>query len=731
MRLRHDAVTDNAREGCKGSAARTLSDSGQGRLRRIAAAGALGLAVLFGSASARAQDGGAPPAPDSAAAPDAAAAEAAAPSDAAPAEASAPASAPAAAPQQAPGIQSLPGAMNVPLESDTHPANATDPAVLTTNTLRILQLGDILRSPPAAPRDGEAPSPERSAYDSAVRAFGSEAAAIAAVDEAAARAINNLGGAARTRDAMGSDAQALQARLQSLDESIGNIDAPEPLIRAGNSVGCLLRMMRGGEACADTEAAPQERDRPSGTEELPIIEMLPFDFGSQFFLSGFSNGQFTMTDPETTPALSSLFGGESVAQGALNAWGNALETLMNSPNDPGAQASAAHALHEALSRIPSDKEIWTRPGFNEAMTALHQGDLRGGLAALRSEPAFNAVWSQLGTLDQLTISQRPVARLRTGINLRFPEGTNPSEFLAFRRGSEERRYAWDLLYYNVGANYANLLMSGRLQSYNVDFNTFALTPAGPARTLEGEGHAIDGMLGLTFGGTIFRQPVETTLSGRLGYLSWDIESTDNNGRPISASDGTMYGMLNLDFSMVGYEGRTSDFRLSRFGLGMFNLNPYAYFTLTGRSYIGNMMRLEHSITPQYLMFWGMRQEGVSEDLFFQHRVGADVRPLDFSFQHGHGLTWYVGPGLHYMCNTEQNIHSFEPYVHASLRWAEGVSADARVGYFMDAFGDESYHAPRTVTGTINLVLTPTLWFSGSSSSGSVSVDAGAGAGERK
>ncbi|MFH0884468.1 MAG: hypothetical protein V1861_02050 [Candidatus Micrarchaeota archaeon] len=728
MKLRHGNVSDNVSDGCKGSVARQAEIVRSSKLREFAVAGALGFSLLIGSAgTARAQEGGAAPQPDASATARADAGVADAPAEAAPREA-APASAPAPAAQT---IYGLPVALSVPIGSSEHPANVQAPDVLATNVLRMFQLLDILRTPPAAPASGQQASPERLAYDAAIRLHGNSGAAISAVETALVRGIRNLGSVAQSRESMGSDADALEGRLTAVNRAIGNLEASPRMEAAGNSVTCVLRMMHGGEVCTES-TAPRTQDRATVAGALPIIEMLPYDFGSQFFLSGFGNGRFVMAEPGTTPLLNSLFGGQDIAQNAMSTWADALETLMNSPNDPAALANAAHSLHNALSQIPSDKQIWQLPQFNSAMAALSNGDLRGGLAALRGMPQLNAVWSNLGSLNQLQLNQRAVARIRAGFMLRFPEGTNPAEFLSFRRGTEGRAYPWDVLYYNIGANYTNLLMSGRLQSYNLDFNTFALTPSGPARAVEGQGHAIDGMAGITFGGTIFHDPVETTLSGRLGYLWWKIGTTDENQRPIEAENSSIYGILNLDVARVGYEGRNSVFRLSRWGLGMFNLNPYAYFTLTGRSFEGNNMRLEHHLTPQYLMFWGRRQDGMSESLFYQHRVAADLRPLDFTIQQGSSLTWYAGPGLHYSWNTEQSIHSFEPYGHASLRWRDGgLAVDARVGYFMEVGGDSSFRAPNTVTGTLNLILTPAEWFRTSSSSGSVRADGGVNTGETR
>ncbi|MEW6035544.1 MAG: hypothetical protein AB1529_02940 [Candidatus Micrarchaeota archaeon] len=609
----------------------------------------------------------------------------------------------------------------------THPVNAPTMEALSVNLVRLHDIRELLLNPPAS---GDA---RRPVYDRAMALYGNNrGTALDAVTRAYSTALHRLHGMVAADENARIETAGLEQRLVRIERGVAmgesNYEALDPV---SSEVAELIRAIRGGRITDH----PTQQDRAVTNPSLPLIAMLPFDFGSQFFLSGFGNRQFVALDAASTPALNSLFGGESIAQESLNTLASAYAVMMNSPGDLSAQADAARALHSALSRIPSDKEIWNEsvhPNFAAAMQALSRGDLRGGLDALRREVAFNAVYDSLGNLHQVTISQRALARIRTSLILRFPEQENITEFQAYRRGTSDRPYAWDVLHYDVGANYAWLLMSGRDQTVSIDPATNQAVSRGPARPVEGDGHAIDLQAGVTWGGSMFSQPVETTLTGRLGYLWWNIDQTVNiNGSAerLSVNQGSIYGLLNFDVAMVGYEGRMSSFRLSRWGLGTFNTNPYAYFTLSQRWTEGNALRLETSLTPHYMLFWGKRQELLDDSWFFQHRVGADLRPIDFSIQSGQNWTWYFGPGLRYDLNTEHLIHSFEPYVHASFRYAGGVALDARVGYFMDRFGQEAYHVPDSVTGTLNLVLTPGYWGSSGSVSGGVRL--GTDSGERR
>ncbi len=671
--------------------ARTVRESVRSAARQFAVAGALGFAILIGSPSpAQAQD-----------------------------------SRPAATSQQArqagrhtpaqlsATLSAMAGSRQAPFQPLLNP----DAAVVTDNWLAVNELRELLLH---APAQGDA---LRGVYDAAVSAYGSRDAALSAVTTAAVSGLSAIKTNARSFSDLGNGRETLVAALGRIDRGIGEGDGDYAAFDHGNDVSCVLRMARGGDVCT-AFAGPRPQDPAITREDVPLIELQPMTPSSVFLLNGLNRSQIYVLDGATTTTLNSLFGGQSNAQGAVNALGNAYATLANYPSDPTRQAQAAQALHDALSRIPQGRELWSRPEFNAAMAALARGDLRSGLDHLSRETALNAIYQNLTNMHQLNMTPLAVARWRAGIGVRFPEQNNIGEFLDYRRGPEGQGYAWDVLHYDLAFNYTNLLLNFSDQILTVNPATNTLTPLTSPVRVEGEGHAFDLMGGVTWGGSMFKQPVEATLSGRLGYLHWNVDHgfmINGQSQRLDVSGDQPYGELRFNADFVGYEGRTSSFRLSRVGIGTFDLYPFVYFTMTGRWYQSNTVRIETSLTPQYQFFWGQMADGLSDKPFYQNRFSGDLRLLDFSIQAGRNNTIFFGPGFwyNYSARTDQDflrgINTMEPYVHAAWRWSRGVALDARVGYIFDLGGDDSYHIPNTLTGTFNVVLTPALWGGGSTS----------------
>ncbi len=595
-------------------------------------------------------------------------------------------------------------------------ANA-DVSITTDNWLQVNELRELLLSGQPA-----AGSPLRGVYDAAVTAYGSSDAALAAVTSAATSGVASIKAHARATADFGSSRDALASALGRIDRGIGEGDSNYAAFEDGNDVACVLRMARGGDACT-AFAGPRPQDPPITHEDVPLIELRPFTPSSVFLLNGLDRSQIYVLNSATTTTLNSLFGGQGNAQNAVNALGNAYATLANYPGDATRQAQAASALRSALSQIPQGREIWSRPEFNAAMAALARGDLRSGLDHLSRETALNAIYQNLTNMHQLNMTPLAVARYRVGLGIRFPERNNIHEFLDYRRGPEGQAYSWDVLHYDVMFNYTNLLLNFSDQILTVNPSTNTLTALTSPVRVDGEGHAFDLMGGVTWGGSMFKQPVEATISGRLGYMMWNVNHgfvINGQRQVLDVSGGQPYGELRFNADLVGYEGRTSAFRLSRVGIGTFDLYPFVYFTLTGRWYQSNTVRLETSLTPQYQFFWGQMANGLADNTFYQNRLSGDLHLLDVSIQATRHNTVFFGPGFWYTysARTDQDflrgINTMEPYFQVAWRYAKGVTMDARVGYIFDVGGDESYHIPSSFTGTLNLILTPALWGGGSS-----------------
>ncbi|MEW6722608.1 MAG: hypothetical protein AB1324_05075 [Candidatus Micrarchaeota archaeon] len=620
------------------------------------------------------------------------------------------------------------------VQADTHPTNAQSADALSANFVQIYEIREIVLHPPA---EGAA---MRAVYDAAIGAWSNRDGAVRALDSMLVRAVQNLHAKMVRGDNPSLESgAALEPRLARIDRGIacGHGDYFDLEPDGGVDVAEILRVVRGGQL----SASPRQTDPASGIDSLPLIGVLPFDFGSQFFLTGLGERQFVALSASSTPTLNSLFGGQDIAQGAMNALVNGYTVLADPSASFQAQQAAAGDLFNQLNRIPRDKEIWNaslHPHFAAAMNALQRGDLRTALSELSQETAFNSVYQNLGDIHQITVSQRAVARLVTSLWFRLPERENITEFEQYRRGSRILPYSWDVLHYDFGATYTNLLVAGRDQPYRIDPRTNSLAASGPARPVEGDGHAIDVGASVTWGGSMLQTPIEATLMGRLGWLWWNIETQAQvNGRSetLSAQSNSPYGMLNFDVAVLGYEGRDPSFRIpSRFGLGLFNLYPYVYMGMRQRWTEQNRMRIETHLTPRFMLFWGQRREivdgALQDNVFFQPRVGADLRPVDFTIQQSRNHTWFFGPGLQYDWNlgpvvdggsVGRTVHTLEPYVHFTYQYARGFSVDARVGYLMDVGGDEANHLPTwpggpgALAGTLNIVLTPAYWGSPQSS----------------
>jgi len=643
-----------------------------------AAAGALGLALLIGGPnSSHAQD------------------------------AQPPAAAEQTRPSTAEQLSSFVASLNQPMESEDHPANATDPETLAGNILAMNALRNLIERDPPSEDD-----PMRAVYD---------AASSETIDQSLIRATRNLLAIADARAAedysgpeftVGRHNDDLVATLSAIDLGIGEGEERYlDLDPAGTSVARLLRLLRGGQA----ESVLEEEDRAVPRAPLPLIAPPRFDPGSFVLLTGTGSDQAVAFDPEVTPTLVSLFGSEAIASNVMGALGSAYATQINNPNDLGAHQDAARALHAALSQIPGNKEIWSRPEFNAAMEALARGDLQGGLNHLSNEVAFNAAYQALNNLHYISISQRAIARIRAGATVRFPWRGNEDDFLAYRRRQTPDSFDWDALHFDLGLEYLNLLISGFDERLAIDPSTNTATVVGDRTRIEGTGHSIELNTALTLGGSMFEIPTELTLHFAAGYRWWEVE-TSVGGRSIIASDAAPYvGHWGLRADFPGYDGQTGSFRLERLGIGAVSLNPLLYGTLAQRWMEGNEVSLHTRLTPYYLLFWGNRfsTETFTEETFFQHRLGADFRPIDITYQPSANSTWFFGPGLRYEASIDHDsefggIHSLDVYGNIGYRHRRGIEFDLRAGAAGEVGGEEYQRLPWTPTGSLNITLTPAL-----------------------
>ena len=738
MRVKRDLESGILRNDADGKLSRALR-----RTKEFALAGAMGLAVIFGSSSqSLAQTS---PAPASAPATSAPAPTGTTATEVKPDEPK--------APTEAEKTKTLVKKWQKSEGDKEYPTQSTSSVELAQVTLETSKLLELARAPAPLPTDPNKENKE--IYDAVMSEFGGNPQnASSFLLQAQISSIKRLNQLVQEGGSVGSDSVALEELLVKINTSIDSGDETYEL--SGRAVNDLILVLRGSE----TKPAIRPQDRFTEGEHLSLVEMMPYDFGSQFLLSSRGSKSYQVLDGQSTPAADSTFKGPDVnsataqgyAQEAINALANASATFTDLSSDINAQNRAGQRLYDALNQIPKGKEIWNtevHPHFNNAMTALAgcgktggRCDLRYALGELGQEMSLNAIYSQTNNIHRITFNQRAVAKYRASLMLRFPETVNIEEFADYRNGSDRGPYAWDVLHYDFGGNYARLVMNGRDETLKVDQTTGLAMPTGESKAVLGSANALDAGASVTWGGSIFGDPVEPTFGLRIGYLWGGIDKTiDVNGNPtpLQAQLKSGYGVISFDVDRVGYEGRKWRVRVSKWGLGGFNLwspnastkdvfdfYPYAYATATW-NVLGDKSwgRWEMNLTPQYLLFWGHRPDLLEENLFFQHRLGVDFSPASFTFQAGEQAGWYVGGsnaawvvglGAHYTLSTENwdikhdAIHSVEPYGTVKLRTSAGFSIDARVGHSYEFGGDESLRAPSIWTGSLNVILTPADWF---------------------
>jgi hypothetical protein len=596
--------------------------------------------------------------------------------------------------------------------SAQHPVNATNTETLSSACVTIFQIWEIVAS--GRPADSD---PMRPVYDRAIQVWSGEGQSKDALAHAFRDAVRNLRARAQTRSDCGAGAAETERVMSSIDQRLseGNAEYSRSFDSCWSDVSAVRRVLRGGETGV---GLTQERERVTTRADLPIIDLPIFDPGTDHFLNGFGDVQAVALEARVTQDLILLFGSESVARDSINALANAY--IAAAGDSAAGQTNAARELHSQLSRIPADKEIWSRPGFQQGMAALGRGDLRGGLGFLQGEGLLATAYDTLNNLHQITLSQRALVRLRAGLTLRLLNfRQNQEEFQEFRSGTS-RSYDWDILHGDLGLHYINLLVSGYDQRYSVDRGTGSLVPFGGRTRVEGDGGAVELTPSLTWGANL-GVPATMTLHGAFGYRWWSIQSdiqTTSGIQTLEAKSNDPYvGLWGVHFNLVGWEGNTSRFRLESFGAGAVGINPLAYLTLGWRYDERNQWRFQGRFTPQYVLFHGERAEGFSRDYFFQHRFGGDLRPIDMTHQFNQDWSVLFGPGLRYTLSTEFDgtdriVHALDGYGHATVNSSQrhGFSLEARLGVHGELGGEEWQRLPTSPFGSLNIILTPEAWF---------------------
>jgi hypothetical protein len=595
--------------------------------------------------------------------------------------------------------------------SATHPTNAPTALAAATNSVQISQILALVQG--TRPPEGDA---RRAIYDAAVTTLGegSRDEAIAFLTRSHIASIRRLSELVTAGGSMGDQATAVATMLRPINVGIGagTMPAYEAIT---NEVATILRVAGGGEA----QATSTTEDPSSTSAPLPLIETPLQDLGPIHLLSTSSSESVVAINATSTPEMNLLFGGESVATGAVNAMANAYATMANHPNDLAAQQAAATALRTALGQIPSGSDIWNttaHPHFNAAMQALARGDLRTGLSELSQESLFNNVYGQLNNLYVITVNQRAVTVMRAGVTARYEFDENQTAFQAFIRGSSTNSFEPRVLWLALGLNYERLLLSGQLRQ-------LAVTPGtggGPGTVSEvnrqrvtGTGDVFSVTPQLAVGFSAWSHPVEMVFHCNVGYQTYTIGAdvaTQGGGstRLATEQSGAYIGPWGAQINFPGREGQRMMVRMSSVSIGAVGspVNAYANVTFEGRWLEGSTMRIRSQATLGYQHF------------LEQHGSMLDIHPADFTIQVNPDWSLFFGPGFRYSTRYDSTggelYHTLDGYGAFGFRYDKGVSVDIRGGYLGEVGGREEDRIPATPYGSLNLILTPQLWFGGGS-----------------
>lgn len=594
----------------------------------------------------------------------------------------------------------------------THPSRAPTARAAVNNSLRIGMIHEVLLGD--RPAEGD---PMRRVYDQAIARLGEGAGREGAIGFAQRALLASLQRLAELQpadqEALGTNAAAFRTLLQRLNRgAAADQEGYDEFVPHLSMLTSLLGVTEG--VSADAQAGPREVDQAARATALPIIEMPMHDLGNITLLSRGSQESVVAINATPGPTTTALFGSESAAQAGVSAIANGYATLANHPNDAQRQREAATALFNALSAIPSEREIWQRPGFQDAMRKLQSGDLSGGLQSLAGESSLNSIFQSLNNLYVISVNQRAVAIFRAGVTVRYEFDENMQAFQEYMRGTRhggfEPRFIWTAL----GMYYEYLAMSGQLQQLQVNPQNNQLTTVGRQR-LTGTGHSVslrpEIAIGTGIGGDNWATPMEIVIGATvIPYQTWSMSGqvqTDSGTETLEVGDeGAMLGLTSVEVRFPGQEGRRGTVRLARVGVGVVPTleqdaagetsgvlaNPLAYITLEGNWLEGNRVRLQSLVTPQYSYF------------LRQHRVGADIRPLNLSVYAGEEgqHRFFVGPGLRYDYNFGNSVHTFEGFLGAGYSYRRMFQLDLRGGYLGEVGGEEVDRLPGTPFGGLNM-----------------------------
>lgn len=597
----------------------------------------------------------------------------------------------------------------------------------------------------SGPKPPEKEAAKRQAYVAAIQALGKQEGAAEGSKDIAVKALQDaLSGAIFNLYQMVLKAQEAEQELGIGKGAREVLDRTLAAIHAGFKEGKaefapyaqnaeVIPDIRVALVGAKTTTEVGKKETVVTAQPIKRIELLTHDLGPVRLLSGTKENTAVTINGDASPLLvAELNGSRTLAQDVVNDMANCYATLTNFPNNASKYKESATALYESLNQIPKDNEIWGNTDFTQAMAMLQNGNLADGLKKLSdASSALAGLYTSMSNLYVVSVSQRAVSVARAGVVNRFVfEDNNKAwaEFVAAARNKEkgeELKFDPHPLWVSLAFNYEQLLLSGQLtqlkpkMATDADGNLVVQRDASgnviferAVAAAEGRGDVFSIRPQMAFGLNSWGSPVEMIVHCDLNWQKWalskEIEMADGTKQKLElkgpAKDQQVsIGLWGVEFRPLAMEtfpgkgGNKSGVRLAvdRIGGGMVGLaNPLGYITLSGTWMENSRLRLQSYITPQYSYF------------LEQHRIGAEILPLDLSIQFHKDWVIYGSPKLTYEYNFGNRSHTWEIAGTTSIRFGQQLPFDLNLtgGFLTEQGAEPGRGAPQTGTFAATLTI---------------------------
>lgn len=467
-----------------------------------------------------------------------------------------------------------------------------------------------------------------------------------------------------------------------------------------------------------TEAA--ELGEAPGTRGMPVA--LP-DLSTYRLVSDTGGRQFYVVPPRPNDETIMLYGGEETATNALGAYSEGIAFLRNYPNQATSQEARdiAGRIYNAFAGFLGS-DMGSDPAFAEAMRLFNEGDLSGGLDALRGVSWLNGTRSLLNNIYSVEVSDHAITVARLEARVVFEWGTNYRDFQDFIKrysGEEASQREFDpiLLYTAIGLAYDYLQVGAMYQWMQVS-EAGELVTRGEPIGVRGEAHAASITSAWGIGSFVAGEPLETVVhvTGRYTYLDAgaNVVMPDGTTRRVGPDPSHSFSIdvIGVEFRLPGREGERNIFRLERAGVGLIPDPNNPIQNVPGANIYAQTSLLWEGVGTPTLSIQSYFTAGFA---YFLHTglLTAEVEPATFTYQ---GETWNIVVGPYMRVEQEfpddfsrVGVTRLEPGVRARFPLIPSSNVfeiSIRAGASVEVGGSESERAPAAA----QILVTPQLNF---------------------